>query len=81
MIAVIAETSLYQADNMDDLNSDFPGVSNILEIWFTHYKGPGEIQSLGFSDAQSAEQLLSSAIKEYSRSNGAQADKPRGSGR
>jgi inorganic pyrophosphatase len=68
LIAVTSGTSFFRVEDMAHLNRDFPGVSSILETWFTHYKGDGEMQSLGFSDAQAAEKLLSAAIEQYRRS-------------
>ena len=65
LIAVYEDSPLYEADSIDDLNSGFNGVTNIVEIWFENYKGPGELESFGYGDNEEAGQILETAIKEF----------------
>lgn len=72
LIAVQEGTALARARDLESLDEFFPGVSQIVEIWFSHYKGPGEVESLGFSGIEEAEKILDSAIEEYEASQNAE---------
>ena len=61
LLAVLSGSPLENVTSLEQLNRDFPGVSGIVETWFANYKGPGEIEILGFADVPEAEQLLSRA--------------------
>ncbi|MFQ5638104.1 MAG: inorganic diphosphatase [bacterium] len=65
LIAVYEQSALYQVDNLAELNKKFPGVSEIIELWFTNYKGPGEMESLGFGDIAEARKILDAAVKAF----------------
>jgi inorganic pyrophosphatase len=51
--------------DIETLESDFPGVLEIVETWFTSYKGPGRLKSKGFGDAHEAHCILHAAIQAY----------------
>jgi len=61
LIAVRAGTAFSEIEDLPDLDAQFPGVTQILEIWFASYKGPGRIETRGFGDAQAANALLDRA--------------------
>ncbi|MFQ5823740.1 MAG: inorganic diphosphatase [bacterium] len=65
LIAVLANTPLYDVSNMKELNQKFPGVTTIIETWFVNYKGPGELESNGFGDIDKAKKILENAIKAF----------------
>jgi inorganic pyrophosphatase len=37
----------------------------VIETWFTSYKGPGEMKSLGFADYDEAKAILDAAVSSY----------------
>jgi inorganic pyrophosphatase len=65
LLAVLDGSPLESVQSLEDLESDYPGILTIVETWFSNYKGPGEIESLGFADAQVAESILSAAITAF----------------
>ncbi len=58
-------TALVQAGDLEALDELFPGVTTIIETWFSSYKGPGEIEALGFAGAEEAERVLDAAIEAF----------------
>jgi inorganic pyrophosphatase len=65
LIAVLPGTDFYAYDNLSELEANYAGISTILATWFENYKGPGELQSLGFGDAAEAQQVLDAAKAAY----------------
>mgnify|MGYP001180286976 CR=1 FL=1 len=65
LIAVSNNSPLYEINDITDLNKNYIGVSEIIKLWFTNYKGPNKIVSKGFGSKNIAEDLLNTAIKEY----------------
>ena len=67
LIAVLTQDSPF-ADirSMGQLDATFPGVSQIIALWFSNYKGPdGGMESQGFADAEVASGVLEAAMKNY----------------
>ena len=62
LIAVQQNSPLNQVADLDQLNREFNGVAEILEIWFSNYKGPGEMESLGFGNRAEAQEILRAAV-------------------
>lgn len=56
LIAIPAEGKYQtiQSKTLADLKIDYPGVIEILETWFTNYKGAGEMKLLGWGDEKMA---------------------------
>ncbi len=69
LIAVSENSPLYLVDNLTELNENYIGVSDILQIWFSNYKGPGKMMSKGFGDADMALQILKTSMKDYEIEN------------
>ena len=69
LVAVLPEGPLGGARNLADLERRYPGVTEILETWFTHYKGPGRMESLGYEEAPAAERILRAAAEAYRASD------------
>ncbi|MCK5839193.1 MAG: inorganic diphosphatase [Bacteroidales bacterium] len=65
LIAVLADSPLYHVNSVDELNENYNGITQILQLWFTNYKGPGKMESKGFGDKKMAIDILKSAIDEY----------------
>ena len=65
LIAVAANSPFENLQSMEELDANFHGVSEIISIWFSNYKGPGMLQASGFGNAREAKQLLDQAIQEY----------------
>jgi inorganic pyrophosphatase len=65
LIAVLPGTDFYAYDNLSQLETKYAGISTILATWFENYKGPGELQALGFGDAAEAQQVLDAAKAAY----------------
>jgi len=67
ILAATKESSFYGVDDMDEMDEYFPGVSDIIEIWFTHYKGTVEVTVLGWGDKEETERIIQNAIGSASR--------------
>ena len=65
LLAVLEDTPLAKAKNLSDLAIQFNGVNQIIETWFTNYKGQGKIESLGFADVEEAKRILGTAAAAY----------------
>lgn len=65
LIAVFPNTAFYDVDNIDELDEEYKGVTEIIKLWFANYKGSGIIEIKGFGDEKRARQILESAIKAY----------------
>lgn len=69
LIAVGMNSPFESVRDISDLESDFPGVTSILETWFSNYKGRGVLESGGFEDAKSANEILERAEKTHDLEN------------
>ena len=65
LIAVANNSPFYLVNNIQELNDNFEGISEIVETWFTNYKGKGKMKSSGFGDKNDALKILNIAISEY----------------
>lgn len=66
LIAVAENSPLYKVSDITELNKSYNGVSEILKLWFTNYKGVGKMEFKGFGNKQDAEKILQSAVQQYS---------------
>lgn len=69
LIAISPDSPLYDVNSIVELNDSFNGISEILQLWFTNYKGPGKMESKGFGDKKTALNILKLAIDEYQLKN------------
>ena len=67
IIAVLNDSPLSKVNNIQELDSQFIGVTNIIKTWFESYKGPGELVSKGFSDYGQAMEIINASSKAYSK--------------
>lgn len=65
LIAVSSNSPLYGVNDLADLQVKYAGVTEIVQLWFTNYKGPGKMESKGFGNKQVALEILNQAIEEY----------------
>ncbi len=65
LVAVLPGTPLADVDDLAGLDERHPGVTRILEVWFTSYKGPGKLESRGFAGRERAEEILRAAARAY----------------
>jgi len=62
LIAVEQEAPLFEVNSIQELNENFNGITDIVETWFTNYKGPGEIKSLGYGETEEALNILENSL-------------------
>jgi len=62
LIAVLEDTPLYNVESLTELDKNYIGISEIIKLWFTNYKGPAKLESKGFGDKKIATNILNSAI-------------------
>ncbi|MEI2420333.1 inorganic diphosphatase, partial [Arthrospira platensis SPKY2] len=55
LLAVTTDGIFSDVHNLPDLDSLFPGVTDQIEGWLTHYKGVGKTELLGRADRDEAE--------------------------
>jgi len=65
LIAVSNNSSLYSIDTIEELNDNYKGISEIVQLWFTNYKGPNKLESKGFGNKDVALKILNEAIAAY----------------
>lgn len=65
LIAVPANSHFSTLNNISELKENYNGVLEILETWFSNYKGPGKIKIKNVSDSDRAYEILEYAITGY----------------
>ena len=65
LIAVSSDSPLYDVTNINDLKEQYPELLEIVEQWFTHYKGPGKMVSKGYGNVTNAQNILQAAMEAY----------------
>ena len=65
IIAVYESSPLYKINSLTELDQQYPGVTTIIETWFVNYNGKGKMKSLGFIDADRANDIVSQAVLEF----------------
>lgn len=66
LIALHDSSPLYPAiDTINELNEKYPGILQILQLWFENYKGPGEMTFNCRGDAVEAKKIVDFAIRSY----------------
>ncbi|MFP4473685.1 MAG: inorganic diphosphatase [Candidatus Omnitrophota bacterium] len=66
LLAVLPDTALGNLRSLAELNEQFPGIVEIIRIWFENYKGPGEMVFQGYGSVQDARSILTDAYQNYS---------------
>ncbi|MDO5614416.1 MAG: inorganic diphosphatase [Paracoccus sp. (in: a-proteobacteria)] len=67
LIAVLTENSPFAGiESLAQMDAEFPGVTQIVELWLSNYKGPnGGMESQGFAEADEARRVLEQAVAQY----------------
>jgi len=65
ILAVPVAGPLSDVTDLAALDARYPGIRQIVETWFTHYKGPGRTTSAGFGDAVEAVAVVREANRYY----------------
>lgn len=65
LVAVRPGTPFDAVHDLKDLEQLFPGVTTILETWFSNYKGPGVTETRGFGDVHEARTTLEATCRWY----------------
>jgi inorganic pyrophosphatase len=67
LIAVLAKDSpLAHIESIAQLDTEYPGVTQIVDLWFANYKGPdGGMEGKGFEDVASATAVLEAAAANF----------------
>ena len=66
LIGVLVNNSIFSSiDSLNELKKSYGGITNILEIWFSNYKGSNKIIINGFDDEKTALKVFETARKDY----------------
>lgn len=80
LIVAMENSPFAKIGSIAELDAKFPGVTAILQTWFTSYKGYGKdgklmLSSTGFKDRAAAIKLIGDAVLDYETSVVTEADK------
>lgn len=67
LIAIAENSPLYNVNNITELNEKYNGVTQILKLWFSNYKGFGKMKFKGFGTKKEAKKIVEYAIKQYQK--------------
>jgi len=67
LIAVLPEGPLGNISDLAELDAKYAGISEILRLWFSNYKGAGKMSAKGFGDRAKASKILEAAVAAYPR--------------
>ncbi|SFR58217.1 MULTISPECIES: inorganic diphosphatase [Maribacter] len=65
LIAIAENSTFYKVNNIAELDEKYNGITEIIELWFSNYKGPNKMISNGFGEKNNALDILKIAINEY----------------
>jgi len=65
LIAVSENSPLSSLKNLKELDEKYPGITLILEAWFSNYKGPKETKSMGYGSREEADELLTLSSEHF----------------
>jgi len=79
-VIVMEDSPFAKVRSIADLDAKFPGVTTIIQTWFTSYKGYGKdgklmLSSTGFKDRNAAIKLIGDAILDFEMTAVTEADK------
>ena len=71
LIAVMVNNSIFSdVNSFNELKKLYQGITEILEMWFTNYKGFNKVIVNGFEDEKKALEIFKSACDQYRLYNG-----------
>jgi len=68
IIGVYSDSKIFNPDlvfNFSDLNQNYPGVLDIIKIWFENYKGPGQVIIKKFENKKIALEIINNSKAPY----------------
>lgn len=73
LIAVMTGGIFDEVDTISELDKSYPGVTGIIEAWFSHYKGHKKIETEGYVGRKKAYAVLLQALEDYKTATGSAA--------
>ena len=65
LLAVNTDEPGFDVDSYEMLINRYPGVTDIIKLWLSHYKGPGRVKILSVNDEIDAVRYLKTAHTDY----------------
>ena len=65
IIAIIPNSVFDEIYSMKELQKNFPGIDQIIKIWFENYKGKKRITVIGYKDRDYAVDVLINSLQEF----------------
>lgn len=65
LIAISKRSTLIEINSIQELKNNYPGITEIIETWFTNYKGKGKMISAGYKNKKVAQEIYSIAKKSF----------------
>ena len=65
LVAISSDAPFYEINDIHEISNNYEGLLDIIELWFSNYKGPGKMQSDGYGNKAYAEKILQAAIEDY----------------
>jgi len=65
LIAISKGSSMIGINSVKELQKNYPGITEIIETWFTNYKGKGKMVSSGYKDKKAAQEIYSIAKQSF----------------
>ena len=68
IIAIPLDSDVIQAkfiNSIEDLNKNYPGVLDILSIWFKNYKFSGQVEIEEYDNIKEAMKIINNSKKPY----------------
>ena len=65
IIGVSVNSELFRVNDIEDLKENYNGVTEIIETWFTNYKGKNIVTTKGFKSRTEAIEILEKSLEAY----------------
>jgi inorganic pyrophosphatase len=62
---VTKDSPLFDVDDVSELDTHFPGVLEIIQIWFAHYKGQNAVTVQGWGNKEEAKQIIKKSMGRF----------------
>lgn len=67
LIAIQKGSKLSHINDLEMLKSEYNGITEIIETWFSNYKGPNKMEAKGFGNRDQAMELLGKSIAAFNK--------------
>lgn len=65
LIGVMTNSPFFNLESISDLDSSYKDITLIIEAFFTNYKGPNKMKSLGYIEVNEAKKTLDFSVEAY----------------